>query len=94
MSRRDTGGFEARLRRKTLAPVNQHYSDVGEAGQCRIAVFEYVLIQPDNLLTHADFAERVAAGSLRLFGWIACHDGISHAAKQTLKTPDATGPAG
>lgn len=70
MSWSDTGGFETRFRRKTLALVNEHYPDVGEAERCRVAVFEHVLIQLENLLTHSAFAERVANGSLRLFGWV------------------------
>ena len=53
-----------------LALVNEHYPDVGDAERCRVAVFGHVLIQIENLLTHAAFAERVANGSLRLFGWV------------------------
>lgn len=70
MSWSDTGGFETRFRRKTLALVNEHYPDVGAAERCKVAVFEHVLIQLENLLTHSAFAERVANGSLRLFGWV------------------------
>ena len=62
------GGLEACFRRKTLALVNEHYRDVGEAERCRVAVFEHVVIQLENLLTHSAFAERFANGSLRLFG--------------------------
>lgn len=66
----DTAGFETRFRRKTLALVNEHYPDIGEAERCTVAVFEHVLIQLENLLTHSTFAERVATGSLKLFGWV------------------------
>ena len=66
----DTGGFKARFRRKTLALVNERYPDVGETERCRVAVFEHVLIQLENILSHSAFAERVANGSLKLFGWV------------------------
>ncbi len=50
--------------------VEDQFSDLDEAGQLERAIEVNVLVQLNNLHSHPSVATRVAAGELRLHGWV------------------------
>ena len=50
--------------------VLDHYADLSPAEQLQVLTEENVLAQLDHLRTHPSVASRLAAGDLRIYGWV------------------------
>jgi carbonic anhydrase len=50
--------------------VQDHYAQLAPAEQLHVLTEENVLAQLDNLRTHPSVASRLAAGDLKLYGWV------------------------
>ena len=55
---------------QTRRIVEERYGDRSKEARLEIAIEENVLVQIENLRTHPRVAEGLAAGKLRLHGWI------------------------
>lgn len=66
----DVGSFRARFELGTKRLVDQNYPRRSSEQRFKLMVFEHVLCQIENLLTHPFFATRVNQRELLMHGWV------------------------
>lgn len=67
---RDAGDFRRRFETGTRKLVDNNYFPISSSERLRLMIFEHVLCQIENLLTHSFVSERVRAGMTSFYGWV------------------------
>lgn len=66
----DTGGFRRRFETGTRRLVDASYSPDSCSKRFELMIFEHVLCQIENLLTHSFVSERIRAKTTSIYGWV------------------------
>ncbi|MDG1809843.1 MAG: carbonic anhydrase [Pirellulaceae bacterium] len=66
----DTNGFRRRFENGTLRLVDNHYTPKSLSERRELLIFEHVLCQIENLLTHPFLEQRVRSGNTSMYGWV------------------------
>ena len=66
----DTCGLRSRFENGTRRLVDNNYSPGSTSERLELLIFEHVLCQIENLLTHPFLIERVRMGKTSLYGWV------------------------
>ena len=66
----DHGGFRRRFQQGTRKLVDDNYFPSSEAERLELLVFEHILCQIENLLTHPFVSRRVRTQTTSFYGWI------------------------
>ena len=66
----DTGRFRRRFEQGTRKLVDDNYFPSSEAERLELLVFEHILCQIENLLTHPFVSQRVRTKTTSFYGWI------------------------
>ena len=66
----DVGGYRIRYEQGARRIVENNYSPGSAMKRLELMIFEHVLCQIENLLTHPFLSERVRNGATSLHGWV------------------------
>ena len=70
----DAGGFRRRFEQGPRKLVDDNYFPSSEAERLELLVFEHILCQIENLLTHSFGSQRVETQTTSFYGWVVDDD--------------------